>query len=235
MDGVRELPGRPLLSEPARPWAGFVLACCAVIVAVLAVLVLHRAKVDWLDSAVDAPFIGWFQAHKDVGLWLIYPASPLPAGVLSVVIALGALLVGRLNGAVLAALALPTAEGLTDGLLKPLVDRTYYGNVVYPSGHTTGIFTLAATLAVLLLLSPRPADRRPARAIAVAAACGLGLLVAMALIGLRWHYFTDTVAGASVGIGTVCGLALLLDLPAVRRALDRAGGQLSRLVVRAPS
>jgi membrane-associated phospholipid phosphatase len=33
------------------------------------------------------------------------------------------------------------------------------------------------------------------------------------VIGLRWHYFTDTVAGAAVGIGTVCALALLLDLP----------------------
>jgi hypothetical protein len=29
---------------------------------------------------------------------------------------------------------------------------------------------------------------------------------------LRWHYFTDTVAGAAVGAGTVCALALLLDL-----------------------
>jgi membrane-associated phospholipid phosphatase len=39
------------------------------------------------------------------------------------------------------------------------------------------------------------------------------------VIGLRWHYFTDTVAGAAIGIGTVCALALLLDLPAVRRRL----------------
>src|SRR6185437_13329789 len=121
---------------------------------------------------------------------LVYPGSPLPAGVLSAVIAVSCLLVGRLNAAVLAAIAVPAAEGLTDGLLKPLVDRLYYGNVVYPSGHTTAIFTLAATLTVLLLLSPSPADRHPARAVPVVAACGLGLLVAMALIGLRWHYFT---------------------------------------------
>jgi len=40
--------------------------------------------------------------------------------------------------------------------------------------------------------------------------------------GLRWHYFTDTVAGAAVGIGTVCGLALILDLPAGWRLLGRA-------------
>jgi membrane-associated phospholipid phosphatase len=36
--------------------------------------------------------------------------------------------------------------------------------------------------------------------------------VATAVIGLRWHYFTDTVAGAAVGVGTVCALALILDL-----------------------
>jgi membrane-associated phospholipid phosphatase len=31
------------------------------------------------------------------------------------------------------------------------------------------------------------------------------------------HYFTDTVAGAAVGIGMVCRLALVLDLiPAVQ-------------------
>jgi len=47
--------------------------------------------------------------------------------------------------------------------------------------------------------------------------------VAVGLIGLRWHYFTDTVAGAAVGIGTVCALALLLDLPAASRQFGRAG------------
>jgi membrane-associated phospholipid phosphatase len=38
-------------------------------------------------------------------------------------------------------------------------------------------------------------------------------VVAVGVIGPRWHYFTDTVAGAAVGIGTICGLTLLLDLP----------------------
>jgi membrane-associated phospholipid phosphatase len=50
----------------------------------------------------------------------------------------------------------------------------------------------------------------------------LGVVVAIAVIGLQWHYFTDTVAGAAVGIGMVCGLALVLDLPAARRWLDPA-------------
>jgi hypothetical protein len=36
--------------------------------------------------------------------------------------------------------------------------------------------------------------------------------VVTGVIGLRWHYFTDCVAGAAVGAGTVLALALLLDL-----------------------
>jgi membrane-associated phospholipid phosphatase len=81
------------------------------------------------------------------------------------------------------------------------------------------MITLAATVTVLLLIQPQPARAGALRVLIPAAACVLGAVVAVALIGLRWHYFTDTVAGAAVGIGTVCGLALILDLPAVRRWL----------------
>jgi hypothetical protein len=47
---------------------------------------------------------------------------------------------------------------------------------------------------------------------------------------LLGRYFTDTVAGAAVGGGTVCALALILDLawPWQRRApviVDRFAGQ----------
>jgi len=43
------------------------------------------------------------------------------------------------------------------------------------------------------------------------------MAVVVGVIAVRFHYFTDTVAGAAVGTGTVCGLALALDLiPAVR-------------------
>ena len=81
----------------------------------------------------------------------------------------------------------------------------------------------AATVAVLLYASPRSVEARPLRIVIPAAACVLGIVVAVGVIGLRWHYFTDTVAGAAVGIGTVCGLALLLDIPARRRQLTVTG------------
>ena len=68
----------------------------------------------------------------------------------------------------------------------------------------------------MLLLTSQSARARALRVLIPTAACVLGGVVAIAVIGLRWHYFTDTVAGAVVGIGTVCGLALILDLPAAR-------------------
>jgi membrane-associated phospholipid phosphatase len=131
--------------------------------------------------------------------------------VLTAAVVAACLLTGRLNGAVLAATAVPVSVGLDELLLKPLVHRTYLGILAYPSGHTTAMFALAATVAVLLLV-PAPAKARSVRAAVPSAACLLGGVVAIAVIGLRWHYFTDTIAGAAVGIATVCGLALALDL-----------------------
>jgi membrane-associated phospholipid phosphatase len=217
--GIHLRPGRPLLAPSARPWAGGLLACCAILVTVLGVLFAHQTQAGWLDHAVDAPVITWLGGHAGLGRWLVAPGSPIPAAVLSAAIAVACLLAGRLNGAVLAVAAVPAADGLVEGLLKPLVHRTYMGSLVYPSGHTTTVFALAATVTVLLLIPPRPARAGALRVLIPAAACAAGVVVAVGVIGLRWHYFTDTVAGAAVGIGTVCGLALILDLPSARRWL----------------
>ena len=225
VDGRHLRLGRPLLAGPAWRRAGAVLACCAVIVALLGVLFWHQTSADWLDRTVDAPFLTWFGGHQGLGLWLASAATLMPAAVLTAAVVITCLVTGRLNGAVLGLTAIPAAAGLDDGLLKPLFDRTYHGSLVYPSGHATAMFAFAGTVAVLLLVPPHPASFRALRIVIPAAACALGVVVATAIIGLGWHYFTDTVAGAAVGIGTVCALALILDLRAVRRVLARATGE----------
>jgi membrane-associated phospholipid phosphatase len=204
--------GPPLLGRAARR-AGVLLASCAALVAVLGVLLAHHATAGRLDEAIDAPVITALRGHPGLALWLAAPGSQLPAAALSAVIIAACLLTGRLNGAILAAAAVPAAVGLNDGLCKPLVHRTYLGALSYPSGHTATVFALAATVAVLLHAPARPAGARALRIAIPAAVCLLGCVVALGVIGLRWHYFTDTLAGAAVGIGTVCALALLLDLP----------------------
>ncbi len=180
--------------------------------ALLGVLFAHETTADSFDHAVDAPIIALFGGHWDLAFRLSAPGTLVPAAVLSGLIVVICLLTGRLNGAVLAATAVPAAEGLVEGALKPLVHRTYLGLLAYPSGHTTATFAVAATVAVLLVAPPQPERARAVGVLITAIAFLMAGLVALAVIALRWHYFTDTVAGAAVAIGTVCGLALILDL-----------------------
>jgi membrane-associated phospholipid phosphatase len=226
VDGKYLRPGRPLLAATVRPWAVVVVVCCAIFVVVLGTIFADDTRADWLDHAVDGPVITWFGGHPGLAARLAAPGTQIPAAALSAAIIVACLLVGQLNGAVLGAAAVPAAVGVNEALLKPLVHRTYLGNLAYPSGHTAAVFALAATVTVLLLVPPRPGKAKALRALIPAAACVLGVVVAIAVIGLRWHYFTDTLAGAAVGIGTVCGLALILDLSAARLSLARANRRL---------
>jgi membrane-associated phospholipid phosphatase len=215
MEGTRS--GRPLLAASARPRAGVLLAGCAVLVGVLGVLFADQSTADGFDHAVDTPVITALAGHNILIVRLAYPGTTMPAAALSLIIAVACLITRRFRGAVLAVAAVPVAVGLCELLVKPLVHRTYIGQVVYPSGHAATIFALAATVTVLLFAPPRPAMPRWLRILILAVAYLTCVAVVVGVIALRFHYFTDTVAGAAVGTGTVCGLALVLDLiPAVR-------------------
>lgn len=236
---MRQRPGRSLLAGRARPLAGGLLAGCVLFVAVFGIVVAGQSTAGRVDRAVDTPLLVWFTSHPALALWMAYPATLVPAGAVSLIAALACLARGWLRGAVLALLAVPVASGLNDALLKPLFHRTYGGALTYPSGHTSAIAALASALTVLLLLAPRrspaplPAPRpaltgRPALAPRPALAAALRwaipavawlavVVVAIGVIGLRWHYFTDTLGGAALGTGSVCALVLLLDISWPRR------------------
>jgi undecaprenyl-diphosphatase len=196
---------------------------CVILVAVLGVLFAHKTKADPFDSAVDSPIITLFGSHGGLAYRLAYPGTLYPAVLLSVIIVVICLFTGRLNGAALALAAVPVAAGLDDGLLKHLVDRTYFGQLTYPSGHTTAAFASVTTIAVVFLIPPQPYGARVIRVLVALAGCAVGAIVAIAVIALEWHTFTDTLAGAAVGIGAVCALALIFDLlePVARRTHRR--------------
>jgi hypothetical protein len=86
VDGMHLRPGRPLLAASARPWAGALLASCAIVVAVPGVLFARQANADWLDHAVDSPIVAWLGGHGGLALRLAAPGSLIPAGVLSAAI-----------------------------------------------------------------------------------------------------------------------------------------------------
>lgn len=210
------LKGRPLLRDPRRTRAWPLLAGCVAVVAALGLLLRGQARPDGLDSAFDAALVASFRGHQGVLPWLVLPGSTVPLVVVSAVIAAGCLFAGRPNGALLAVSAVPLTAFLDDRLLKHLVDRTHLGQLAFPSGHTASAMALATVLGVLLHDPVRRAGGRVARAALTAAACAVTALVAVGVIGLRWHYFTDTVGGVAVGAGTVLCLALAIDLVPLR-------------------
>ncbi len=57
------------------------------------------------------------------------------------------------------------------------------------------------------------ADQARLRVGGLLAGCAIVVVVvAVGVIGLRWHYVTDTIGGVALGTGTACALALILDL-----------------------
>jgi membrane-associated phospholipid phosphatase len=213
--------GEPLLPARARPWALALTACCVVITVVIGLLVARRAPLG-LDAAIDTPIISALGSHQGALLHVVWLGSLVPVTIFSVLIVIGCLLAGRLNGAILGALTVPIADGLDEKLLKPLFHRADLGFLSYPSGHTTAVLALGSVVTVLLAFPAPGAVRSPLRQVLIpAAAVLITCIVAVALIALGWHYFTDIIGGAAVAIGTVSGLILLLDLPATRRILTK--------------
>ena len=95
---------------------------------------------------------------------------------------------------------------VTEWVAKPLVRRpAVLGGSSYPSGTVTAV---AAVATALVLVSPRLL--RPLSALAGSAGV---LAVSVAVIGLRWHYATDTVGGAFVGTGAVLMVDAAFHVP----------------------
>ena len=216
---MRPWSGRSLLADQARLRTGGLLAGCAILVVVLGVLFAGQGTADPFDRAADTPVVTWFAGRQTLAGWLAYPATLVPAGGASLIAALVCLARGWLRGAVLALLAVPVTSGLNDAFLKHLFHRTYLGALTYPSGHAAAASALAMSLTVLLLLAPRPATQPALPSLpavlrwAIPAVAWLAVIVvAVGVMGLRWHYLTDTVGGAALGTGTACALALILDL-----------------------
>jgi membrane-associated phospholipid phosphatase len=229
---LREAITWPLFPPAARPAAWVLTVCCAITIAGLPILFAHHSGLNWLDRSVDPRIQGMYRAHHDLLPWLARPGDLIPVAALIVIIAVTCLVTGRLNVAVLAVVAVPMAVELTERVFKPAFSRTKLGFLSYPSGHATSMFALAAVLAVLMVNPPGRALTRAVRVVVPAAAAAVACVVSTAMIALGFHYFTDTIAGAAVGIGTVTATALAIDLPGSRRWLAAASRQLRKLHTR---
>jgi undecaprenyl-diphosphatase len=218
-------PPRPLLAAGHRRAAAVVIAVCVAVVAAFAIRYAGHTQAGPFDASVDR----WFQSQlgltSPVLTALTWLGDPRPVTFITALIALGCAWARWWRGVALAVLAVPVASGLTEGILKPLIGRTIGGWLSLPSGHTTAAFAMATLGAVLLASTPaRPtqARARRARRLVILAAYVLATAVAVAMVAQGFHYFTDTIPGVGVGVGTVLLVALLIDAVAARRSRHRS-------------
>jgi membrane-associated phospholipid phosphatase len=216
LNSGRWLPRDPLLSAAIRSAAAWFVVGCAVLTVMGGMLTAHHARAGWLDRSIDSRIQAALAGHNRLLLAVANIAEPSRVALLIAALVVPCVAVKRLDGALLAAVSIPAAIAVSEGL-KQLFDRTLNGAPVYPSGHTTTVFALAAVVMMLVLRPSRhvlPFALRLAITLAVMlTACA----VALAMIGLNWHYFTDTLAGAAVAVGMVVGVSLAIDW-AFRRA-----------------
>ncbi len=215
---------RPLLGTgPERRWTWALLGACVVVVFMIGAAFAHQTTADGFDRAVDDPVINWLGRDQTLLDWMEYPGTQVPAVVLSLAMAVAALARRRRNGVVLALLAVFIGTRIDESLLKPLFHRTYLGALSYPSGHTTSVVAIVAVYGVLFVIGPQERRTRGWRLGGLAVLLALTVITVLGVMGLRWHYFTDTVGGAAVGLATVCALCLLIDA-SWRWAQGRARG-----------
>ena len=195
--------------------------------ALAAALGKHYAGTDFpgrIDVAVDGRVAFRLADHPRLMDRLVQLGAPSTVALVALGLAVVGAATRRTRAAVFALIAPIGSSALTELVLKPLVDRHKQTGLAFPSGHTTGAFSLALTVAVLLL--PHRTDLR-VRLGFVRLVLGLGALAlaagtAVALVALRYHYATDTLGGAAVALAVVPTVALLLDVLSVRSRGPRA-------------
>jgi membrane-associated phospholipid phosphatase len=148
-------------------------------------------------------------------LYQLLHVADLPVvGTVLAVVAVTALLRARPDIAALAVIGPLAAIGLTEVVLKPLVQRRYNNWLSYPSGHTVGMLSTCTALGVIVLGAGLTLALRVAIGVLLSA---VSAVVVLALIVDGFHYFTDTVAGVALSVGVVLLVALAVDAVTVTR------------------
>ena len=200
---------------------------CLLASALLALAVAHsRAPV-----AFEEPALRWLGPPSAEGTWghlANFLALPAISVVMVVSLAFGCARRAFPRVAVYAVLA--AAALLTNEYVaKPLVQRTNYGELTFPSGHVTAVS--ATALAMWLALHPVFGKR--VRNITLVFGVAWALLMSLAVIGAHWHTPLDAVGSILLSVGIVAAGATVFEPAETRgsfmgagraRTEDRGGG-----------
>ena len=203
---------RSLLSVP-RSKLTVTALMCLLIFGLLALAVAHGGG----PYRFEVPALKWLGTPSIIGAWADlaeFLAAPAIGAALLVSVALGIARRALFRVVVYAALA-ATALLISEHLAKPLVKRSYYGELTFPSGSVT---TVSAT-ALALWLALYPLLGKRTRTVALVIGAAWTLLMALAVIGALWHTPLDDLGSMLLSVGIVTGGAAVFEHAATRGAL----------------
>jgi len=192
---------------------GPAVAVIVLAIIVIAILGMRYADQDMpgrVDRILDAVIRNRLRGGQPITSVLVRLGNPAPAAILVAAVAGAAAAARRWSGVLLAIIGTLTAVTVTELILKPLIGRLRFGELSFPSGHTTAVAAVAIAAAVLIGSAQWPRSIA-LRVLAAVAAVAVAVGVAMSLVAQHVHYLTDTVGGYCVAVATVLGVALGLD------------------------
>ncbi len=178
---------------------------CLFATAVLSLAVAHGRS----PYGFEDPVLGWLGPPSATRAWADlaeFLAVPAIAAVLVVCFALGLARRIFLRVAVYAALA-AAALLVNDHVVKPLVQRTYYGELTFPSGNVTAV--CATALAMWLALGPIFGNRTRRATLVLGVAWTV--LMSLAVVGAHWHTPLDALGSILLSIGIVTAGAAVFE------------------------
>ena len=204
-----------LLPASLRAYALGLIGACVLVTLVLGVRYANTTGPGRIDRNFDVRIKARLADHHGLLERLVNLGDPQVIVAWSILLSLVCLLLRRWRGALLCLVGPAIAGGLTDYILKPLINRDYGGaGYSFPSGHTTGAFAVA--ICVIVLLLNRNELYIELRVLLGLVGIGLAAGVATGVVGLGYHYTTDTIGGFCVALGVVLALAILIDAFAER-------------------
>jgi membrane-associated phospholipid phosphatase len=203
-----------LLSVPNSRLTITALVCLAA-TAALALAVAHNSS----PYRFEDPALNWLGRPSSLRAWGdLTELLTAPAVFVTLVVAL---LVGLLKHAtwrvLLYAVVAVTAFLISEHIAKPLVQRTYYGELTFPSGSVTAVS--ATALAIWFALGPRLG--RLGRNVILVIGVAWVLLISLAVVGAHWHTPVDAVGSILLSLGVVTAGAAILESGDARRLSTR--------------
>ncbi len=185
---------------------------CLVSFVALALAVSHGTA----PYGFEDPVIDRLGSHSAIRTWeAVLEVFGYPVGGVILVACLGfGLARGAAVRVVLYAVLAGAALLISEHLAKPLVHRTYYEELTFPSGHVTA----ACSTAFAMWLALFPLLEKRARTVTGILGAAWVVLVSVAVVGALWHTPLDAVGSVLLSVGIVSAGGAILELPVVRDA-----------------